>query len=213
MLINIQPLNLPDNELVKFPAAYAGRALAVNFSGSRTVHTMHLKSLATIPDYKGIDQTVLSALNAGGIDTYVNIGGIPCLFTSGVNGYTDEVMNELWLKFALQTAGYNYLRATNTKIPQTELGMEGLKNEYRKVMEQAVSNGFLAAGAWTSSEFFGDPVSLVRSVKDIGYYVYSQPVSQQLMADRIARKAPLIQIAAKTAGAIHSSNVIVNVNI
>ena len=90
--------------------------------------------------------------------------------------------------------------------------MTGLKDAYRKICEQAKSSGVLAGGSWTSPDTFGDPESLRRNVLDIGYYVYSQPVVQQVPADRELRKAPVVQIAAKLAGAVHSSNVIVNVN-
>jgi len=194
-------------------SAYAGRALSTDFTGSNTTQTMHLKVLATLSPDATIDQTALVAAGVAGVDVYVNIAGVPSLFTSGANQFFDEVYNELWFKFALQTAGFNYLRSTSTKIPQTESGMEGLKNVYRSICDQASGNGFIGAGRWTSPLVFGNPASLIRSVGDIGYYVFSIPVSQQSQADREARRAPLVQIAVKAQGAIHKSNVIVNVNL
>lgn len=201
------------NDTQVFAAAYASRALSTNFAGSRTVQTMHLKQLAGIAPDQTVDQTALVAAQAAGVDTYVSIAGIPGVFSSGLNGFFDEVYNEKWLKFAMQTAGFNYLATTNSKIPQTEIGMEGLKNVYRKVCEQGISNGYIGPGSWNSPNLFGDPASLVRCIADLGYYVYSLPITAQLQADRTARKAPLIQIAIKSAGAIHSSNVIVNVGL
>ena len=201
------------NEPWLFSAAYAGRALSTDFSGSLTTTTLHLKQLATVVPDATIDQTELVAAGLAGVDIFVNIASIPALFTSGANQFFDEVYNELWIKSALQTAGFNYLAGTNTKIPQTESGMEGLKNVYRNVCQQAVTNGFLAPGSWTSPDVFGNPEDLIRSVDDIGFYVFSLPVAQQLQADREGRLAPLVQIAIKTAGAIHKSNVIVNVNL
>lgn len=194
-------------------AAYAARLLSTDFSGSNTAQTIHLKSLAGIVADTVIDQTELVKVQAAGVDVNVSIAGIVSIYSSGLNAWSDEVYNELWLKFALETAGYNFLRTASSKIPQTETGLEGLKNAYRGVLDQAVANGFLAPGTWTASTPFGDPQALIRCVKDIGYYVYSSPISKQSIADRVARKAPLIQIAAKTAGAIHSSNIQVNVNI
>ncbi len=196
-----------------FSGAYAGRALSTNFAGSLTTTTMHLKQLATIVPDATIDQTELVAAGLAGVDIFVNIASIPALFTSGANTFFDEVYNELWFKFALQTAGFNYLAGTNSKIPQTESGMEGLKNVYRNVCQQGVENGFMAPGSWTSPDVFGNPEDLIRSVDDIGFYVFSIPVVKQLQADREARLAPLVQIAIKAAGAIHKSNVIVNVNL
>jgi hypothetical protein len=197
---------------VLLAAAYASRALSTDFSGSQTCQTMHLKSLAGMTADPGIDQTVLTSCLAAGVDVYVSIAGIAGVFCSGENTFVDEIYNELWIKAAIQVAGFNYLRQTNSKIPQTESGVDGLKNAYRKVCEQAVTNGFLAPGSWTSPDSFGSREALIRCIKDIGYYVYSEPVADQAQADREARKAPLVQIAVKAAGAVHSSNIIVSVN-
>ena len=197
---------------VNMAAAYASRALSTNFSGSNTCQTMHLKTLTNIAVDSGITQTALTAAVAAGVDTYPSIAGVPVVFTSGLNGFFDEVYNELWLKFALSVAGFNYLKQVSSKVPQTESGIEGLKNAYRAVCGQAVTNGFAGPGAWTSADTFGDPADLVRNVKDIGYYMYSLPVALQLAADRVARKAPLIQIALKAQGAVQSSNILVVVN-
>ena len=199
-------------QLINAVAAYAGRALSTNFQGSRTTSTMHLKTLAGIPADPGMNQTLLTQAQTAGADVYPSIAGLSGVFCSGANVFFDEIYNELWLKAALQTEGFNYLRQTNSKVPQTETGMEGLKSAYRKVCAQAVSNGYAAPGSWTSPDTFGDPETLVRCIKDQGYYVYSLPLSQQLQSQRAARQAPLVQIAIKAAGAVHSSNVIVEVN-
>jgi hypothetical protein len=198
---------------INMAAAYASRALSTNFSGSNTCQTMHLKALATIAVDSGLTQTALNAAVAAGVDTYPSIAGVPVVFTSGENVFFDEIYNELWFKFALSTAGFNFLKLTNSKIPQTESGIEGLKNAYRAICEQAVTNGFVGAGAWTSPDTFGIPEDLTRNITDIGYYLYSLPVALQSTADRDDRKAPLIQIAVKAQGAVHSSNVIVYVDL
>lgn len=197
----------------KFAAAYAGRALSTDFAGSNTAQTMHLKTLSGFVSDSTVDQTALVAAGIAGVDVYVSIGGRAGLFTSGANAYFDDIYNQFWLKFALQVSGFNYLAQTNTKIPQTEQGLEGLKNVYRKICDQAVRNGSAGPGAWNSPTVFGDPAALLRNVEGIGYYVYSLPISQQSQVDREARIAPLIQIALKSQGAIHKSNVIVNVNL
>ena len=194
-------------------AAYASRALSVNFSGSLTSITMHLKTLATIAADSSMDQTELNAAVAAGVDTYPNIAGLPALFTSGTNEFFDNIYNQLWFKIALQTVGFNYLKQTNYKIPQTEPGITGLKGAYGKVCQQAVLSGYVAPGTWNSSTTFGDPTDLIRNIADSGYYIYSLPVSDQSTADRTARKAPLVSIAIKAAGAVHSSDIIVNINL
>jgi len=195
-----------------FAAAYAGRAMSVNFDGSRTTMTMHFKSLATIDPDEGITQTILTALGTAGVDAYVDIAGIPMAFSEGANRFFDDVYNLIWLVSQLKVNGFNALRQLSTKIPQTEPGMSLLKSAYRQALDQAVTNGYVAPGAWTSSEWFGNQEDMYNNIIEKGYYIYSQPVNLQSAADRADRKAPLIQIAIKEAGAIHSSNVVVNIN-
>lgn len=195
-----------------FAGAYAGRALSTDFSGSGTANTLHLKQLAGITPDQTINQSYLMQAEAAGADVYVSVAGIPGLFTTGTNGFWDQIYGQFALKFALQTAGFNYLAGAQTKIPQTESGMNGLKNAYRAVCAQFLSNGFAAPGAWSSSTSFGPGTDLTRNITDIGYYVYSNPIATQSTSDRVARKAPLVQIAIKLAGALHSSNVVVNIN-
>lgn len=193
-------------------SAYAGRAFSVDFTGSNTDSTMNLKTLATITPDTGISQSVYATLNAAGADAYVNYAGVPAVYSTGGNDYFDNQYANLALKFALQTAAFNYLAQTNTKVPQTEPGMTGFKAALITVLEQFVTNGELAPGSWTSSETFGDPSIFKQNILQKGYYVYSQPVTQQSSAARDARQAPLVQIACKRAGAIQSANIIVVIN-
>lgn len=193
-------------------AAYAGRAFSVDFTGSNTAQTMNLKSLATVTPDDGITQTLYSAAKLAGTDLYVSYQGVASVLSTGANHYFDEPYSDLALKFALETAGFNFLRQTNTKVPQTEQGMNGLKAAYAAALDQFVRNGNIAPGSWTSSETFGDPQIFLQNVLTKGYYIYSLPIVQQNSSDRALRKAPLVQIAIKRAGAIHTSDVIVIVN-
>jgi hypothetical protein len=91
--------------------------------------------------------------------------------------------------------------------------MDGLKGAYARVCQQGLTNGWIALRLnWTSPTTFGNPDDLRRNIKGAGYFIYSSPITQQAPADRTARKAPLVQIAVKQAGAIHHSDVIVQVN-
>jgi len=196
-----------------FAAAYLGRGLSVDFGGVGTSITMHGKTLVGITPDQTIGQTQLTLAQVAGIDVYVSVAGIPMVFCSQENTYFDEAYNEDWFAFALQVAGFNYLMPVSFKIPQTEEGMSGLKDAYRKVCEQAKTATVLAPGEWTAAVPSGVPQVLFKSnLSKVGYFVYSLPVAQQSSTDRAARKAPLIQIAAKLAGAIHSSNVLVLMN-
>lgn len=191
-------------------SAYAGRAFSVVYSGSNTAQTMHLKDLSTIPSDPNMTQTVYPLALDAGADMYVNMFGVAKAICSGANMFFDEVYGNLALKFALETAGFNYLAQTNTKVPQTEAGMDGLKGAYNKVLERFVRNRYIGTGLiWNSSETFGNPEDFKRNITERGYFTYSIPIALQAQTERELRKAPLAQIAVKRAGAIHSSDVIV----
>ncbi len=195
-----------------FAAAYAGRALSTNFDAAGSSTTMNQKQLITIKPDQTLNQTYLGQADSAGVDVYASFGGFSCLKTSGANAFFDQAYQRQWLAFALQVAGFNYLAQTSTKVPQTEDGMNGLKNAYLQVLKQAVANGYLGVGLiWNSATSFGNRADLVRNVLETGYYIYSLPINQQSNAARAARQAPVVQIAAQEAGAIHSSAVIVNV--
>ena len=193
-------------------AAYAGRALSTAFEGSNTTSTMHLKDLVGVTADPTMTQTQLNLCQSCGADAYVNIAGVSKTFTSGANGYFDQVYNRCWFLGALEVAGFNALAKVSTKVPQTEPGMTILKGAYRLVCDRAVRNGYVAPGAWNSADRFGDVEAMLRNIEEVGYYIYSLPVNQQAQTEREERKAPLVQIAIKEAGAIHSSNVLVYIN-
>ena len=193
-------------------ATYATIAQSVNFVASDTANTMNLKTLTgVLPDTNLSDTYVLSA-NANGVDIYGNTGGYGCVYSNNNNGYTDDVVNALRLVKDLEVAGWNYLRQTNTKIPQTERGMTGLKSAYAEVCERFVNNGVAAAGSWNVAIPFGNPELFRENIEKTGYYIYSLPIAKQAQVDREARKAPIVQIAVKLAGAIHFSTVIVTIS-
>lgn len=195
-----------------FMASYAGLGFSTVFTGSNTTQTMHLKTLSGVQPDPNLTQTLLTQALAAGADTYPSLQGVAKVFCSGANDFFDNQYNLQWLAGALQVAGFNYLATTNTKIPQTENGMDGLKGAYRAVLEQAVANQFLAPGAWNSATMFGNVASLILNVGQRGYYIFSSPIATQSQTSRAARQAPLVQIAIKYAGAIQSSSVIVYVN-
>ena len=203
-----------DNDLdaLIMMASYVGRGLSTNFTGSNTTQTMHLKDLAGVQPDPTMTQTILNKALAAGADTYVSLQGVAKVFCSGANKFFDQSYNLQWFVGALQVAGFNFLAQTSTKIPQTESGMDGLKGAYRSVCEQGITNQYGAPGTWNSPVTFGNQNDLFQNIEQRGYYIYSTPISQQSQADREARKAPLVQIAFKEAGAIQESDVIVNIN-
>lgn len=190
-------------------ATYATIAQSVNFVATDTANTLNLKPLTGVaPDINLNDTYVLSA-NSNGVDIYGNTGGYGCVYSNNNNGYTDDVVNALRLVKDLEVAGFNYLRQTNTKIPQTEKGMTGLKSAYAEVCERFVNNGVAAPGSWNTAIPFGNPELFRENIEKRGYYIYSLPIARQSQEEREARRAPIVQIGVKLASAIHFSSVIV----
>lgn len=202
-----------ETEAKIFMAAAASSGMSTVFEGSNTTKTMNLKELIGVTPDPIMTETLLQKCKTNGVDCYISLAGVPSYMSYGANKFFDEIFNEIWFVNAIQVAGFNYLRKTGTKIPQTEAGMTGLKSAYMNVCSRAVNNGFLAPGKWTSPDTFGDPVIFKNNIANLGYYVYSNPVADQSQADREERKAPLCQIAIKAAGAVHSTNVIININL
>lgn len=190
-------------------AGYASVALSPNFNADRTANTMNLKSLATILPDLNLNQTIFTKAKTAGVDLYASTGGISLVYSNSNGSYTDDVVNDLWFKKGFEVAGFNYLRQTNTKIPQTEAGMTGLKNAYVQVAQKGVRNGILGQGlTWNGSIPFGDPEDFQRNIEENGYYIYSLPIAQQSQEDREDRIAPICQIALKYSGAFHESQLI-----
>lgn len=201
-----------DTDSLVYSASYFGRGLSVNFSGSKTTLTMHLKTLSAVLPDPSMSQTLLNQCQAAGADVYASFRGVEKVFTSGANQFFDQVYNRGWFVGALQLAGFNYLAEVDTKVPQTEPGMDGLKNAYDSVCAQGVTNGYLAPGQWNSATTFGNQADFLQNISQVGYYIYSVPIAKQSQTDRAARKSPLAQIAGKEAGAIQESDVIVYIN-
>lgn len=193
-------------------AAYASRGQSVDFGGSNTTLTMQLKTLATIDPDPAATETLVQKAKVVGADMYVSVDGVPCVFSNGANEFFDNVYNDIWLKTALQVAGFNALRNAASKIPQTAAGVEILVKAYTDVLNTGIKNGAFAAGKWTLPVTFGDPQMLKDAVESVGYYVYATPIEEQAQSEREERKAPFIQMAIKRAGAIHTSDILVYIN-
>lgn len=85
--------------------------------------------------------------------------------------YFDNPYSDLALKFALETAGFNFLRQTNTKVPQTEQGMNGLK----MLMPKFASGLFVTAALLRDLGLLQNALAITNFDQNIltkGYYVY-----------------------------------------
>ena len=193
-----------------FAAAYLSRGLAVNYSGSKTTMTMNLKDLAGITADTAISETILNQCVTAGADCFPSIEGLAKVMSNKHAGqYFDQVANSIWFVGALEIAYFNTLATTRTKIAQTDEDLGKAQKAIRKVCNQAVANGYLAPGTWNSTDTFGNIDDFNRNIEEFGYYLYQQPVSEQSQTEREQRIAPLLQIAGKEAGAVHSGAILV----
>ena len=187
------------------------KLLTVNYAGSNTVLTLMYKQEPGVIA-ETLNQTQLANLAAKNANVFVAYNNNTAILQSGVmtsGTFSDIITNTDWLAVTIQTALYNLLYTSPTKIPQTNPGNHLLVTTIESVCSQAVINGTLAPGVWGSNGFGtlnqGDYLPK-------GFYVYAPSVDSQLAADRAARKSVAIQVAAKLAGAIHTVNVLINVN-
>ena len=188
-----------------------GRILTVNYNGNSTVITLMYKQEPGIVA-ETLTSTQVNALEAKKANVFVAYNNDTAIIEKGTvcsGDFLDTVTGTDWLALQIQNSLFNLLYTTTTKIPQTDAGTQLLVTTIEAVCSQGVVNGLLAPGTWGAGGFGG------LSQGDFlpkGFYVYAPPVASQFQADREARKSVPIQVAAKLAGAIHTIDVIVNVN-
>lgn len=204
--------------LVQFSSsdAYAivsamARILTTDFTGSATVITLKFKQEPGIVA-ENLSATQVASAAGKNCNIFVLYNNSTAIIQEGVMSdgtFVDVITGTDWLATTIQTAIYNLLYTSLTKIPQTDQGMQILTTACEAVCSQAVVNGLLAPGVWNSGGFGqikqGDYLNK-------GYYIYNARVSTQAQNLRAARLAMPIQIAAKLAGAIHSASVAISVN-
>jgi hypothetical protein len=188
------------------------RAFTVDFTAQNTVITLKFKTEPSVTP-EGLNESQAQTLIEKHCNVFVKYNNDTAIIQQGVmaNGdFFDERHGLDWFQNYLQTNLFNLLYTSQTKIPQTDAGVNMLLTNVEASSDQAVTNGLLAPGVWRSTVEFGSLKHGDTLTK--GYYAYALPVSNQAQAEREARKAPTIQLAAKLAGAIHYADVIVNVN-
>lgn len=194
----------------KFGVSYMARTHTVNFNGERTAITLHLKTL-NVPA-ETYSQTEIDKTKAVGLDIYTTIKDAPCVLTSAANDFVDNVYNLMAYVDAVQTDSFNLLKTTPTKVPQTYYGVDQLEDCAEKTTRGFVKAGVFNPGTWTLPDFFGDRDMFLRNIEQNGFYVLAGDLAEQSTADRQARKSPVLQIAVKNAGAVHSEDIIINFN-
>lgn len=186
------------------------RAFTVDFTASNTTITLKFKQEPGVT-YETLTTSQANNLEAKNCNVYVYYENDTAILEQGVmsNGdFFDERHGLDWLQNAVQTADFNTLYTSTTKIPQTDAGTTTRMANIEAVLDKAVNNGLFAPGKWT-----GGPVGQLSTGDYLtkGYYTYAESVDDQLQTDREARKGVPIQVAGKLAGAVHYGNVAITV--
>lgn len=186
------------------------RFATVNYTGSNTTITGKFKQEPGIaPETLTADEAdTIRAKNCNVYAAYRNGTAIvqEAVMASGI--FIDQRINADWLADYIQVNTYNVLLA-QPKVPQTDKGMGILAAAMAASCQQAVANGYAAEGQWNGPPIGGlDTGDVVPG----GFYIYVPKVASQAEADRQARKSVLFQIALKEAGAVHSADILIDVN-
>jgi hypothetical protein len=192
--------------------SFIGRAFTVDYTQQNSTITMKFKSEpGVIPEI--LSETQAAALKNKNCNAYVAYANGTAIIQEGVmcSGlFFDTRVGADWQANDLQTALFNALYLSPTKIPQTDGGMHILLTTAEASMDRGVNNGLCAPGVWNETLQFG--TLSTGDTLSKGYYVYMPPVASQDISDRSARKAPPMQIAYKLAGAVHSASGTININ-
>lgn len=187
-----------------------GRAFTVDFTGSNTTITLKFKVEPGVT-YETLSTSQADALEGKNANVYVYYENDTAILEQGVmsNGdFFDERHGLDWLQNAVQTADFNTLYTSTTKIPQTDAGTTTRIANIELVLDKAAQNGLFAPGKWTGGPFgqlsTGDTLTK-------GYYTWADTVDNQLQTEREARKGVAIQVAGKLAGAVHYGSVAITV--
>lgn len=191
-------------------ASMFGRILTTNWLANNTAITLAYKQEPGItPEYLTPSQA--AALNQNHYNYFAEFNNNTAIIVNGwcANGqYVDTVIGTDWLANYIQTNLYNLLYQSLTKVPQTDPGVHLLVTSVEASCSQAVTNGLLAPGTWTANGFGTLTQGAFLSK---GYYVYAPPVATQSASARSARQSPVLQVAAKLAGAVQSISCLINV--
>lgn len=192
-------------------ASMFGRAFSVNFSANRsTITLMYKQEPGVVAEL--LTETQAQTLKAKRCNVFVQYQNDTAIIQYGVmsgQAYFDEIHGLDWFTDALQTALYNLLYQSKTKIPQTDAGQNQLVNTASNVCAEAINNGLVAPGQWNADGF--GQLERGQFLTE-GFYIYTQPMALQDQSIREQRIAPPIQIALKLAGAIHEIDAIIDVN-
>lgn len=194
-------------------ASMLARAATVDFSGEGTTITLAFKQLPGVtPETLTESQRV--ALRGKFCNSYLQFDNDTAIVQEGwmaSGDWFDAIHGTDWLLNECQTNIWNLYLTTQTKIPQTEAGLNQVITAIVQAMEQGVRNGLLYPGGVWNGPTIGSMLTTGQTLPK-GYLVFAPPLATQNQGDRQARKTTFTQAACKLAGAFHSADFLISVN-
>jgi len=187
------------------------RILTTDYTANNSVITlMYKQEPGIVAENMNVSQ--ISALEAKNCNVFVAYNNNTAIIEPGLcasGDFIDTVIGTDALALDIQSDVYNFLYTSPTKIPQTDAGNHSIVNVISARLSAYVNNGLLAPGIWNQTGF---GTLATGDFLPNGYYVYAPPIASQNPTDRAARKSVTFQVAAKLAGAIHTVDILINVN-
>lgn len=181
-----------------YPSQYpevsvAGRAFTVDFTSGNPSITLKFKNLpgVTTEDLTTNQKTNLENKSC---NVFYSVAGNDML-AEGVMAdgtFFDQKHGLDWLENNIETAVFNKLYTSTTKIPYTDAGIQIIAQAVRGALQDGVDAGLLAAGEDSSGNLLPD-----------GYSVTVGAADDQSSSDVAARLYSGISFTALGAGAIH----------
>ena len=193
----------------------AARFSGVNFNANNSVITAKFKTLPQMtPDALTLKD--IQALEKKRVNYYTKFA-TSAIYSEGTTCSDDAFIDVRyaldWFVNAIQVDTFNLLKASG-KLPQTEQGQTVIVDVINRVCRQALANGMIAGNQ--VSEAMADNIRSVTGNQNFngylpnGYLIWSQPVAEQSLSARNAREATIKKVWLKSSGAIHSVEIIVN---
>jgi len=197
--------------------AVAGVFAGTNFSRRNALPTLFGKTLAGRRVGRVLTAAERNELDRKRINYYQAIGGANVVrpgVTTKAPWFMDTRFWVDWFIVTVQNRLWTLLR-TDPRIPLTERGVGLLQAEVESVCEDGVENGGIAPGTVTEAiagEIRRATGTDFDGTLSRGYLVWFDPLSEQTLADRQARKAPPFTVWLKDAGAVHEMDIAISFN-
>ena len=192
--------------------AYLARILTTNWGANNSTITLKFKQEPGIVA-ETLNLNQVTALEAKNCNVFVAYNDDTAIVEQGVSSsgqFTDTIIGLDWFALELQNNLYTELYESPTKIPETDAGNHVLAVVIADTCNEAVNNDLFGPGVWREGGFG----SLQQNqYLPNGYYIFQPTVASLTISELSARTSVPFQIAVNLAGAIHSVNATVLVNV